>query len=931
VLLTSSPVGRPEPLDSEMDLEAQHKVIEDFIYQRGGCAPLTSVLTFARLNSLKHFTTIGLIRYRFAVRQGQVVASCRSSQVGVRQVATPSRINASASLAAYAASAPMPVTEPAHGQMDMEAQLEKLEAYIDRRGGRVALSSAVGFARCNGLRHFTTDKLVRRHLVVRRGQVVASGRYSQVGVRQVATPSRNETFSAVASAAEAATTSVTEPSHGQTDVESQLGKVEAFIDRRGGHVALSSVIAFARHHSLRHFTTDKLLRSHLTVRGDQVMTSMKQPGGSNPKAGVAAARLQPGARQIAMPSGASSTAGSVMESASGCTQEAVAATVRTIKERPIAKAAKIGREKCGSLKGLAAADNVWLKAAAAAVLGDQSVRGVGKLQAAMRLRTVVAAILRAWGGRGPLRALLGKVQELGLAGITRGALARAFIVEGSEVALRPAQVQEAVLAHLRKEGGVVTVNNILTSKRLGLRCVLTKDFIREHFAVDGKLVRPPQLSNEKPGGVAMAKELDARLFKAARKYAQGDAVEARRIVGTEIGHIYSSVLRRGQLRGDPVFSHPYVRCLLEAARAHVREVLAQLPEPDSRKWVLCVRTYGRSGNPPGFPCRTGKSRKGVVQLTLAALEQALGPKEAHKRCLIFISHEDDDFTSGRLGAALQGTAWERRVVQGVKGADLQVRFIEESFPLGAHVVIADDNIQRFVVESAPKTSLGGNRTLDVEHDVAHAVPTLLKGTTSELAGLIARAGTEMEARGTNIWSVSGTCNHYVLFRYGVDCRKKAAKTGIFQDFSEKLGLIYGAFFGIRVLKDAARYTRYGQVKDDVERTLRYWHCDRAMIRFRRYSVEKTHKPGKFGASKGGISAASSGDAHAAETAHALRAMLVEFANPYARLPAKGDRAHCGLIFINQKRSSAGRRQTVCRPAAVPTAVRGQKRRRSLEL
>ena len=44
--------------------------------------------------------------------------------------------------------------------------------------------------------------------------------------------------------------------------------------------------------------------------------------------------------------------------------------------------------------------------------------------------------------------------------------------------------------------------------------------------------------------------------------------------------------------------------------------------------------------------------------------------------------------------------------------------------------------------------------------------------------------------------------------------------GIFEDISVKLGLIYSAFFGFKVLHKPELYTRFGQVKDDVERNAR---------------------------------------------------------------------------------------------------------------
>merc|ERR1712178_610166 len=108
---------------------------------------------------------------------------------------------------------------------------------------------------------------------------------------------------------------------------------------------------------------------------------------------------------------------------------------------------------------------------------------------------------------------------------------------------------------------------------------------------------------------------------------------------------------------------------------------------------------------------------------------------------------------------------------------------------------------------------------------------------------------------------------------GEKIRKDAQKFGLFQDFNDRLSLIYGAFFGFKVLKDPRRYTRFGQVKDDVERTLRYWHCDGTNLRFTRYGIIKRQPPGKFMAKKGGISADTDAAGHATEGQRALQTML----------------------------------------------------------
>lgn len=166
-----------------------------------------------------------------------------------------------------------------------------------------------------------------------------------------------------------------------------------------------------------------------------------------------------------------------------------------------------------------------------------------------------------------------------------------------------------------------------------------------------------------------------------------------------------------------------------------------------------------------------------------------------------------------------------------------------------------------------------------------------------MAGLIQRAGREMSTCGANLWSVNTSKNHYFMHGHGADLRRQAKQTGIFRDTTTRLGLIYGAFFGFRVLHDPSLYTRFGQIKDDVERSLRYWHRDGVVIRFKRYALVKMQKPGKFIASKGGISAGSSASSHLGEGTRALQAILGDFAWRYARLPRDGQRCgDCGLIW-----------------------------------
>jgi len=603
----------------------------------------------------------------------------------------------------------------------------------------------------------------------------------------------------------------------------------------------------------------------------------------------------------------------------------------------------------------------------------------------------------------------------------------------------------------------------------------------------------------------------AVLSLAGKGSGQAASRAAEELLETGPSEAYVGWQSVGEGHGDGVFQHPYVECLLRVARRQVSQALAEQPEDD--RWLICVRTYGRAGEPlpkaelrrflakhwkrggfadlqralfslgidsmdtlrdglqdidalrkrirvdgdgayvpsyksldelrdeaeseNGTPAPGGCKKKdrragdvGILELTLSTLERALG-SEAHRRCLIFVSHEDKAFTSGLYAAALKGTPWERRVVQGVKGAHLQVRFIEEAAPHGMHLVVADDNIAELFVEcvseafiqqqkkegiqdhmvrpmsagfaerplgdarlglaeesevlrflhaamSSSQAGRGKLKSFDeaklvkdalarLDIDSLPKLSKLLEGDFScscknqdrarlqealnavgckatpylvvkklraqvgvplpprkllvvrrrcrqksglgaqaeggpELAALIRRAGLEMENQGANIWAMYPSKNHYWLHGFGTQIRQRARTTGIYKDHSEKLGLVYGAFFGFRVLHDQRRYTRYGQVKDDVERTLRYWHCDGKVVRFNRYGVvkDRCHLVGKFHAKKGGISAESSAELHKAEATRALTGMLEEFASKHARLAKPGEVSSCGLIWHADK-------------------------------
>ncbi|CAE7434268.1 dbp9 [Symbiodinium sp. CCMP2456] len=269
---------------------------------------------------------------------------------------------------------------------------------------------------------------------------------------------------------------------------------------------------------------------------------------------------------------------------------------------------------------------------------------------------------------------------------------------------------------------------------------------------------------------------------------------------------------------DSTFRHPFVKELLRRAQAQVSW------EP----WVICVRSYARP--------------KSLMSQTMNVL-RCSGLLEYWDRIHVFVSHEDPDFLSGCYEEAL-GQLHERIIV-GVKGADLQVRFIEECFLPGQHVVVMDDNLLRFV-----------------RHEAGEEFP-------GDLVATIEAAAEAMQRFQAHLWGISPTSNKKFL--------KEAP------EISTALGLVYGALFGFRVLHDPDLYTRFGQVKDDLERSLRYWHRDGVVVRFRRMSCTKAQRPGVYASRKGGISASIGETGHKLQGDFAL-ARLSERFSQYIRLP-----------------------------------------------
>ena len=124
---------------------------------------------------------------------------------------------------------------------------------------------------------------------------------------------------------------------------------------------------------------------------------------------------------------------------------------------------------------------------------------------------------------------------------------------------------------------------------------------------------------------------------------------------------------------------------------------------------------------------------------------------------------------------------------GPRGADAVVEHIDRSQPLGTHIVILDDNTTSFRFQD--KTAKQG-----------------------EYFALVGRADEMMTQHGTHCWSINPCSNFW-------------GHMGEMPEFKLNLQLIYGACFGFIATHKEELDTKFGQVKDDVERSLRFHRMD----------------------------------------------------------------------------------------------------------
>lgn len=228
--------------------------------------------------------------------------------------------------------------------------------------------------------------------------------------------------------------------------------------------------------------------------------------------------------------------------------------------------------------------------------------------------------------------------------------------------------------------------------------------------------------------------------------------------------------------------------------------------------IYLVRSYGRASS--------------FRRMTCGLLEQLL-PLNS---CRLVLAADDPDLDIYRTNSG----PWENRIIMGVKGAERQIAFIDQISRVGTKVMIFDDNILKF---------MDCGKTLE-----------------TGLEDLIQLGFSEMQKVNAKIWSGSDSPNP-AHWSADVDVGK---------------GLVYGACFGMVATHEESRYSRFGQVMDDIERSCRFYEHDGATVRLGRLQVYKRHAPGMYHKKKGGISASLSADEYKSEALSARLTLLDRF-------------------------------------------------------
>lgn len=236
------------------------------------------------------------------------------------------------------------------------------------------------------------------------------------------------------------------------------------------------------------------------------------------------------------------------------------------------------------------------------------------------------------------------------------------------------------------------------------------------------------------------------------------------------------------------------------------------------EFIIAVPTYKRADT--------------IGQKTLALLRRQLVPPQ---QVYIFVASQEEQ----QRYMEVIGEEWPHIVV-GMQSLWRQRNFITNYFPEGSHLVSLDDDVEELY------------RLRGEAPDVSRLEPLHVGG----LLDIIRDAWKKMHALGVYLWSLNVSDNPLFM------------KTGT---ITLRNGLCNGFFWGCRVRHDPRLLLRYGDGREDVERSVRHFDLDGAVLRFREFCAKTRCK-----ANRGGLQATMSQLARRAAEDSAAKQLTEEF-------------------------------------------------------
>jgi len=270
-----------------------------------------------------------------------------------------------------------------------------------------------------------------------------------------------------------------------------------------------------------------------------------------------------------------------------------------------------------------------------------------------------------------------------------------------------------------------------------------------------------------------------------------------------------------------VVGQPLVTKLAEQGRpgsARAPPKPANAPQPP---FYVAVPSFGRAAT--------------IGEKTLALLRRhCVAPAQVS----IFVASEEEKLQY----VSTLGSEWPN-VVVGVPSLWRQRNFIARFFAEGTHVLSVDDDVEEIY-------------RLENVHDAALGASRLEPLRLGELQALVHDAWLQMSRTGANLWALNTSANPFKM---------------AFDRISLRNGLCNGFFWGCCVRHAPELLLRHGDGREDVERTVRFFQLDGAVLRFRGLCVKTRCKK-----NRGGLQATMTQAQRATEERRSVEGLVREF-------------------------------------------------------